>query len=334
MEGFDSKTEVLIRATAEGAPKGMEWRLMKDLTPGDEVCTVDERTFGIGFTPLRRVKRGIFTGQMFKVKDQFLNLQVTPGKKLFVGDCNKEWAKSPVTKWSTITAQEADTKSTRHLLSGWIKPPNPQLYSERLGKLIGFLCYRTCFISGGKRLIVPVLTHRERACIEQLSYTLLQIEQGYLSLDLGTDEELEIVKQMVEDRKDIKLPGNLLQYSRADLIFILEGMGIIKQSAGRTNRPVNKRSGYYWIEDSGLHTFPRQIEILCALHGMFTRRVPKKEVLRINNLNIGVLSYYSQDNKISTDWVDYDGMIYSLDFPTGIKLILTRRENRTLITVC
>lgn len=334
MEGFDSKTEVLTRT----GPGAFNWKYMKDLKPGDEVCTVDEHTFGVGFTSLQNVKRGIFTGKMFQVKDKFFNFRVTPGKKLFVGDCSSTWRKGPVTKWQTLTAQEVDNQSTRHLLSGWIKPPNPRLFSERLGRLIGILCFRTCFILGGKRLVVPVSTRREGQCIRELGYNFLEIENGYYSLEIK--EDLDIIRNLVEDRRTIVLPGDLTRYSKEDLISILEGMAFNAQKAGRSKRNLKTKTGYFWVSLEGSLPLPlhQQLSILCIFNGMISRRArivnPEiLKVLKIANINIGVLSYYTGENKVINDWVDYDAMIYDLDFGTGIKLILTRREERTLITV-
>lgn len=318
-KGFDKKTQVLT-------DKG--WKLFKDLNKNLKICTVDKKTFEPVFEKPKKIISGIFTGKILTVEDEYLNIAITPGKTVLVGDCKSDWRKTPVTKWSRIPSEDLDNISTRLLLAA--KSKAPSLFSTRLARVIGLLCYRCAYLEDSVKLLIPYINKEERNKIIAIGYPTSPLDKGIVSITIGKD--VQRIQSMLDQRKDIALPGDINSYGYSDLLAIFEGMSICSDSAGRTKKTLRGKYGHFWIKDRE-QTFNEQLSILGSLHGLSVRTgsvaALRSTVQKFQNLNIGVLSHYSRDNKAATNWEDYDGLVYDVITSSGI--IITRRNGLTWI---
>jgi len=309
---YDRETEVL---TSDG------WKLFSNLKSTDEVCSIDPGTHIFRFEVPSEIVEFDYDEPMYYVRGQQLDLAVTKGHRMFVSTThNKTYGK----KFEVKTVEELEGKTVKYLKSA--KNPNTtNLMGGNFAKLLGFFI-GDGYITVTNDIKFHLKKSRKIEYLKSLGYKVL--EQAHNSFIIRDKELGVFLRENCYCNKNKKLPDNFMEYSKEDVINLLEGL---KNSDGSIKRAT-------WVYHTTSSILKEQLKTLACLNEfVFTESsivqntVPLYRLVYSTRISPEVINQPSRKSKNSQEeWKMYKGKVYCVTVSTG--LIMVRRNGQTCIS--
>jgi flavin-dependent thymidylate synthase len=328
-ECYDVKTEVL---TDNG------WKLFKDLLYSDNICTLNPVDDSIEYQRPNKIISEDYSGKMYSVKGQNLDLLVTPNHKIYANRLTTIKGR----KLNDFKLESAeDLNETNYCMkktaSKWVEG---ERFEKSFMRMVGF-AIGDGFIRKGKNKKILYFHVKKTRKIEYIEQFLKDLKLSYekksgnnIKIDIGQldSKHQKILLNIYDNNNEKQIPIKISSCKKESLECLLDGL---LNSDGNT---FNNHTCFSSTSKKLLD----QIQILGLHIGLIIEKQPyiyntnrgdkfkecRKLTVFKKHLRAEVNRKAKKTNFLGkSNWVDYSGVVYCVSVPK-YNIIYVRRNGK------